>query len=734
MLAGGMTIAAPSMMVPEAQAAGALYVSAENAMFNNTFGGAQIVEVVVLGVGEQTKTEKAAPEPTVKVDEHLLRMAQGADGNWYGYFGDSTAVVPADGTDNNLDFGIDEDPTGLDVGEASNVFINATQGVIKNAPILSNWNNTINEQSGASNVAASSYSMGQIGIQTENDGAKGNDQEWPMIQLYDFTTGVFDVVYEQAGTNERVTLDYNSGDLDDYASLVLDRNSASQESQVHLTITDNQLNIDPTAEDIVIFYIETSSEGVSFTNSSGHQAKDYKAWSNSFDDNGKLIINNNTNSATIAVFNSTASLDDVDADNHLVFWESAENSGIFSNTDDADASNLYVHPDAFRGTSATLDYNDSAQSFVVANDFGVIDMVESSVGDEWNSGEALTVTLIDQDLNKNTASDEDLVIVNTTNTHLIPSLQIGSPLTLTDASSADIIQVSNFSKIAYYTNATAGQYTGTEAKPYIIATGYTGTQLDAMDTENTYFSWNVASLENSTASDATDRIKAVCLSTDDQKDVVCGSNESGITEIIASGVTIAGTGDLWLNITKNAAYGSLHAYTAAPIVADVMSWGPGVNNAIYRILLEESGDNTATFEGTVEYHMLNQLNINSDATYTDLYTIDSDIDIIVEQDMTDEDSPRINYLDLGADGVSTQIADQVEAPTHNGVVSFDSENYKIADTVVVTLNDQDMNAAANKSVARLVQFLMSRIRSRESTRLRFLPRAWKDLSPSLRIF
>jgi hypothetical protein len=35
MLAGGMVIAAPSM-VPEAAAAGSLYVSAENAMFENT--------------------------------------------------------------------------------------------------------------------------------------------------------------------------------------------------------------------------------------------------------------------------------------------------------------------------------------------------------------------------------------------------------------------------------------------------------------------------------------------------------------------------------------------------------------------------------------------------------------------------------------------------------------------------------------------------------------------------
>ena len=58
MLAGGMTIAAPSMMVPEAAAAGALYVSAENAMFNNTFGGVQIVEVVVIGHADETDENK----------------------------------------------------------------------------------------------------------------------------------------------------------------------------------------------------------------------------------------------------------------------------------------------------------------------------------------------------------------------------------------------------------------------------------------------------------------------------------------------------------------------------------------------------------------------------------------------------------------------------------------------------------------------------------------------------
>ena len=46
---------------------------------------------------------------------------------------------------------------------------------------------------------------------------------------------------------------------------------------------------------------------------------------------------------------------------------------------------------------------------------------------------------------------------------------------------------------------------------------------------------------------------------------------------------------------------------------------------------------------------------------------------------------------LDQEGVFTPVADQVEAPTHSGVVSFDLNNYKIADTVVITLEDADLN-------------------------------------------
>jgi len=137
-----------------------------------------------------------------------------------------------------------------------------------------------------------------------------------------------------------------------------------------------------------------------------------------------------------------------------------------------------------------------------------------------------------------------------------------------------------------------------------------------------------------------------------------------------------------------------------PIVADFFSFGfkndglassERIANQIIRIEAEESGDNTSTFEGSLEYIMINQLNINDITTYTGLSTIANDPTFIVIEDLTDEDSPRVNYLDLGADGVSTQIADQQEAPSHSGVVSFDASSYKNADTVTITLEDLDLN-------------------------------------------
>ena len=107
--------------------------------------------------------------------------------------------------------------------------------------------------------ADQSSTVGQIGV---------NNTEWPFIQLFDFTQGDFDIVLSQAGQDEVVTLDYDSSGLDGYASVVVDRLAATQGSQVHLEIFDQALNIDPTNEDIVLFYVPAAGSGgsVSFTN------------------------------------------------------------------------------------------------------------------------------------------------------------------------------------------------------------------------------------------------------------------------------------------------------------------------------------------------------------------------------------------------------------------------------------------------------------------------------------
>jgi len=44
---------------------------------------------------------------------------------------------------------------------------------------------------------------------------------------------------------------------------------------------------------------------------------------------------------------------------------------------------------------------------------------------------------------------------------------------------------------------------------------------------------------------------------------------------------------------------------------DIFTFGDRVNNAMYRFLLEETDDNSATFVGDVEFIMLNQLNVDN---------------------------------------------------------------------------------------------------------------------------
>ena len=94
MFAGGMTIAAPSFMPEAAADEKLMYVSAENSLFGNTFAGAQIVEIIVRDPARD-ETDESQSEPTVEVNNEILRMVQGEDGYWYAYIGSTAAIAAA---------------------------------------------------------------------------------------------------------------------------------------------------------------------------------------------------------------------------------------------------------------------------------------------------------------------------------------------------------------------------------------------------------------------------------------------------------------------------------------------------------------------------------------------------------------------------------------------------------------------------------------------------------------
>ncbi len=110
MIAGGMTFAIPGVMPAAHAAANAnLFVSVEDSVFPDRFGGPMVVEVVV-NDPDLKDTDESETEPDVTVNGDKLRMVQATDGNWYAYFTDTTMALAADSTSTlngtSLDFGV----------------------------------------------------------------------------------------------------------------------------------------------------------------------------------------------------------------------------------------------------------------------------------------------------------------------------------------------------------------------------------------------------------------------------------------------------------------------------------------------------------------------------------------------------------------------------------------------------------------------------------------------------
>ena len=753
MVAGGVTFGIPGVM-PAAEAANAnLFVSAENSQFENYIAGPQVIEVVVDDPGI-SDTDEAEGTPSVEVNGNDLLMTQASDGRWYGYFASLEHAMAADATVNDaysgtgLDYGsfCSSDTTilgdrvarvggtdgiaiPLDIGSQGTDDLGdcVDNGSIGNDLTLQTINvirepKTVNQNSGADGI-------GQIGLAGEN--------LWPFIQLYTFNpTGSIVVDYNKGGGTQSATFTFDT--VDGFAGLALDRTIYPRGSQVHATVTDAWLNIDPTDEDSWSWDTIEGDTYYQVFDESGNQPGIVgdTLVINSIDneslmqEDSRLLLALDSQGEAVMTLqtNNDAPRTSIGNIGQLVtVTEQSSNSGVFGTYDEADTSILAILDNADRGNSATIDYNDDAQTVLVGFDFATIDI--QPVNEDWSSGEEIPVILVDGDANKNSRADEDLVI-SSPDTALIPSLVTGDPFTLGEgdnpralwqANNTDVVdedfEVQAFSDRAIISSSSLTNGLETTVTGLLIDLDTTMEELHGTITDSNPDDWTDENFDfkgynlinyNVKSLDSVDGIGNIEISLVDMNDrantISLATGSSGLIDL-----STGGSDDILFNgtIGDRANIGILYDWTQQvtvddkyPIVTDFMSFGftddgdtgsERVANQIVRFELEEDADNSATFAGTLEYIMVNQLNILDPDTYAGIAT-DSDGPIfIVIEDLTDEDDPRINYLDLGADGVSTQVTDQQPAPSHSGVVSFDSDTYKVADTVTITLDDADLN-------------------------------------------
>jgi hypothetical protein len=483
--------------MPEAMAANAnLFVSAENSQFNNRISGPQVVEVVIID-SDINEVGTVYGEPDVTVNSKKLRMAQATDGNWYGYFAEVDQAQYADytqvggGKGTGLDFGTfcrADDGTqilGFSVSETKGIAVNSDIGVNGtatsvnpvtndcNAALATSTNNTINvvREPKALNVNTA-VSTGQIGFNTTlyprtdanavNQFGTGevigsaNNSVWPFIQLYDFSVGgSVQVSYNKAGGQQTVSFAFDEADD---ITTTLDRTVYPQSAHVQADIADFWLNMDPTDEDSWTFGTTSGSERVYYqmfdesgTAQSGVEIDISASLEKLLNSDGKLMINGAANGQTNVITLSTNDNGATSSD-LITFLESGVNTGVFTSYDSDDDSVIRITDTAARGTTATISYDDSPMSILVGHSFGEIKM--EIADDTWNSGETLTVTLIDNDLNKNSLSDEDLDVEVVGNT-LIPSLVTGDPFTLGEKATTLDVAYLNSTAVANLSNNVA---------------------------------------------------------------------------------------------------------------------------------------------------------------------------------------------------------------------------------------------------------------------------------------
>ena len=723
-----------------------LFVSAENSFFENHFFGSMVVEVVIRD-SNISDTDEGKGEPDVTLNGKTLRMVQASDGNWYAYFASKEKAQIADatqaaGSGEGLDFGAfcgNDTPAsvfGISFSDTDGVAIpvdggisGTTQGTASfNAcgggpPASSpNQNNVVRQpRSPNSNPTVP---LGQIGI------AAG---AWPFIQLFSFNDNV-SIIYNKGGGSQKVDLSYS--DIPN-TSLMLDRNGYPKGAEAFVTIRDMQLNQDPTSVDSwtfninsprTTFYQAFTEAGTNAANG-GSGLVDLNPYLGSlgFEKNGNLgmnlgsvaVLKTNQRQPVSSVTTGMTSYTQI-----VTLVESEPNSGIFESFDFNDKSTIGISSNAPRGQSASIEYNSKSTSLVAGSSTASL-LLGTQTG-QLKPGQKVTITLIDGDQNLNQGAREDLDVFRSS--AIIPTLQIGNPVTLEKASSVTFYPQST--SFVGGTSFSATVPDKNSDRLILAASASTNITFEKITLDLGITAGTLQSLLIDTPTQGTNWINYDLRSFEQQLGVTSFSDTKMVlyfgglglnpVSIIGGGeisstkgfvqISNAATNDIklrspsssiFLEIDFDASDNDVGVGTVSieqdtqPIVFDLFSFGEKsgqrFNNAIYRAELEETSNNSGTFTGTIEYAVINQLNQVDPTFIKSLRIIDNEIKFLVNDKLTDEKGINLAYSDVANVGVTIGISSKTDITAHSGSVTLEKQTYRFGQPVVVLLTDPDLN-------------------------------------------
>ena len=299
-----------------------LYVSAENPLFENHFACPMVIEVII-DDSDISSLVGSVDEPDVTVDDNKLNMVQSDDGKWYGYFADKTQAQKADSLVGLPGYGLDFGEICSNTSSITGLRLLETSGFVIPRDISSGSNGQEALVTCTGNVSSSDQFINNVireapalNTQSNSTGQTGIDEDvWPLIQLFDIDSGDDVIVKYNKGSIQSVELTFDT--VDQFVTVSLDDTFYRPGENVTIDISDPMLNIDPTDEDSWTWATISGSDGLFYQLFDEDGAQDVDGTSGAvkindgqnlselmFDDNGSLLLNPNSQSASnvVAVF------------------------------------------------------------------------------------------------------------------------------------------------------------------------------------------------------------------------------------------------------------------------------------------------------------------------------------------------------------------------------------------------------------------------------------------------